>query len=255
MTEKIRLARVLLTNDDGIDAPGLAVLAAIAAELAEEVWVIAPEHEQSGSSMTLGLHHALRVFPHGSRRYAVNGSPTDCIALASHLLRDTKPQLLLSGINAGHNLGDAANLSGTVGAALAGLMAKLPSIAISQCCDRGRDYIRWDTARQHVPSLLQALLNQGWRKETCLSINIPDLPPESITEAVWVRQAPRTISGFTVEQRTDLRSHDYYWVNINRSADAPAKDTDLAAIRNGKIAISCLGLDRSRDIAHEPIAL
>jgi 5'-nucleotidase len=255
MAEPIRLARILLTNDDGIDAPGLAILAAIAGELADEVWIVAPEHDQSGTSMTLGLHQARRVYPRGARRYAVNGSPGDCVALAAHLMRDNKPQLLLTGINAGSNAGDDTNLSGTVGAALTGLMLKIPSIAISQCAERGQAYIRWDTARQHLPALLQALMQQGWRRDTCLSITLPDVAPEAVKEAVWCRQAPRTITGFRAEQRLDLRGQDYYWLGINRTPDEAAPDTDRYAVRQGQIAISCLGLDRSRPVAHAAIPL
>jgi 5'-nucleotidase len=256
MTEKIRLARVLLTNDDGIDAPGLAVLTAIAGELADEVWIIAPEHDQSGTSLSFGLHHARRVYTRGVRRFSVSGTPADCVVLSQHLLNEARPQLLLCGVNAGANLGDDTNMSGTIGGALAGLMMKIPSIAISQCCDRGRELIRWDTTRQHVPALLQSLLHQGWRKDHCLSINIPDVAPDKISEAVWVRQASRTITSFKVEQRLDLRGQDYYWLTADRrQPETPAADTDLAAIRRGQIAITCLGLDRSKDVSHEPIKL
>lgn len=256
MEDKIRLSRVVLTNDDGIDAAGLAVLAEIAADLADEVWIFAPEHDQSGVAMSLALHHPRRVFPRGRLRYAVSGSPADCVALAHHIMRDNRPQLLLSGINIGQNAGDDTNLSGTLGAALMGLMLRIPAIGISQSFSGERRNIRWDTARAHLPHLLQTLLQQGWRKETCLSINMPDLPPEEVREAVWTRQAPRTITGMNVEKRTDLRGFDYYWLNLARPQhEHVAEDTDIAALRRGQISVSCIGLDRSRSMQQDSIGL
>jgi 5'-nucleotidase len=256
MYEKIRLSRILITNDDGIEAEGLQVLTDVAAELADEVWVIAPTHDQSGTALSIGLHHASRVYPRGKNRFAVSGSPADCVALSSFLMKDARPQLLLSGINVGENIGDDTNISGTLGAALTGLMLRIPSIGISQCYTGDRKTIQWDAARKHLPNLLQSLLQQGWRKETCLSINIPALPADDIEEAVWTRQAARTINGFTVAMRTDLRGGDYYWLNLTHPQSLQVTDdSDVAALRRGQISISCIGLDRSREADNENISL
>ena len=127
-----RLERILITNDDGIDAPGLEVLEAVARELADEVWVVAPDHDQSGISTAISIHHPLRVTPRGERRFSVSGTPADCVAMALQQLMDQPPQLLLSGINKGANLGVETLFSGTVGAAMTGLLMGIPSIALSQ---------------------------------------------------------------------------------------------------------------------------
>ncbi len=245
MNDKIRLPRILVTNDDGFDAPGLELLTEIAADIADEVWVVAPEHDQSGVSMQITQHQPVRVFARGARRFAVNGTPSDCVALAmTHLMKANPPQLLLSGINAGYNCGDDTNLSGTVGAALIGLMLGVPSIAISQSCANRKD-VRWDTARTHLPTVLQLLLQQGWRKETCVSVNLPDADPDQVHDVAWTRSGQKNISGFKVEARDDLRDGSYFWLALQRGNPEPDNASDLAALKRNQIALSCLALDRS----------
>ena len=158
-----KVPRVLLTNDDGIDAPGLAVLEAVAAELAHEVWVVAPEHDQSGTSHSISLHSPLRVSRQGERRFGVAGTPGDCVVMGvRHLMRDTPPTLILSGINRGGNLGVETMFSGTVGAAMTGLLLGLPSFALSQTFSN-RDNVRWDTARALAPGVIRQLLGDRAR--------------------------------------------------------------------------------------------
>ena len=134
MTASSRLlSKVLLTNDDGFDAPGLRTLAEVAEELAEEVWIVAPNHDQSGTSHSLSLHTPLRVSHKDERRYSVSGTPGDCVVMAvRHLMMSGRPDLILSGINRGANLGIETVLSGTVGAAMTGLLLGIPSMALSQ---------------------------------------------------------------------------------------------------------------------------
>lgn len=245
MNDKIRLPRILVTNDDGFDAPGLELLTEIAADISDEVWVIAPENDQSGTSMQVTLHQPLRVTTHSARRFAVRGTPADCVAVAlNHFMKECPPQLILSGINAGYNCGDDTNLSGTVGAALAGLMLGVPSVAVSQACPNRKE-VRWETARAHLPTVLQILLQQGWRKETCVSVNLPDAPPDQIQDMVWTRSSQKNISAFRIDARTDLRDGDYFWLALNRSAGELDNASDIAALKRNQIAVSCLGLDRS----------
>src|ERR1700744_6284857 len=167
--------RVLLTNDDGIDAPGLAALEAVAAEIAEEVWVVAPEHDQSGTSHSISLHSPLRVSQQGERRFGVAGTPGDCVVMAvRHLMRDAPPALVLSGINRGGNLGVETMFSGTVGAAMTGLLLGLPSIALSQTFSNA-SHVRWDTARALAPGVIRQLLAISHDAPTCLNVNFPDI--------------------------------------------------------------------------------
>jgi 5'-nucleotidase len=168
-----RIERILITNDDGIDAPGLEVLEAVARELADEVWIVAPEQDQSGISHALSIHHPLRVKARGERRFSVSGTPADCVAIGLRELMDKPPQLLLSGINKGANLGVETMFSGTVGAAMAGLLLGVPSIALSQFFTR-RDAVKWDTARALAPDVIRAVIGMEWAADVCLNINFPD---------------------------------------------------------------------------------
>src|SRR5215472_3880578 len=155
------LKRILITNDDGIEAPGLAVLERIAAELAEEVWVVAPEHDQSGVSHAVSLHHPVRISRRGERRWAVTGTPGDCAVMAiSHLMQEAPPQLLLSGVNRGANLGIETVFSGTVGGAMTGMMLGVPAIALSQAWS-DFDRVPWETAARLGPGIVRRLLDIG----------------------------------------------------------------------------------------------
>src|SRR5215510_5823550 len=159
---KPAVERVLLTNDDGIDAPGLAVLEAVAATLAREVWVVAPEHDQSGTSHSISLHSPLRFSDRGERRFGVVGTPGDCVVMAvRHLMLEAPPTLVLAGINRGANLGVETVFSGTVGAAMAGLLLGVPSIALSQTFT-DREAVKWDTARSLAPGVIRKLVAIGW---------------------------------------------------------------------------------------------
>jgi 5'-nucleotidase len=185
------LDRILLTNDDGIDAPGLAVLADIAAELAGEVWVVAPQHDQSGVSHAISLHHPLRVVPEGERRYGVTGTPGDCVVMGvCHLMREAPPDLILSGVNRGANLGMETVFSGTVGGAMTGMMLGIPSIGLSQVfTDRGR--VPWDVARTLGAGVIRQLLAIGWSAETCLNVNFPDRALDQVGPPTLCRQVDR----------------------------------------------------------------
>ena len=239
-----RLERILITNDDGIDAPGLEALEAVARELADEVWVVAPDHDQSGISTAISIHHPLRVTARGERRFSVSGTPADCVAMALQQLMDSPPQLLLSGINKGANLGVETLYSGTVGAAMTGLLMGIPSIALSQYFTR-RDAVRWDTARTLAPGVIHQLLGKGWEQSACLNINFPDVPAGQAGPVQITRQGQGRMDGVNVNERTDFREASYYWLNITRHQRPEAADTETEVVTQGGISVTPLQFDRS----------
>ena len=248
------LDRILLINDDGIEAPGLAILERIAAELASEVWVVAPEHDQSGVSHAVSLHHPIRATPRGPRRWAVTGTPGDCVVMGlSHLMRGSPPQLLLSGVNRGANLGIETVFSGTVGGAMTGMMLGIPSIALSQAWTN-REAVRWETAAALGPRIVQDLMNIGWSSGTCLSINFPDLPADEAGPLTLARQGAGSVEGMDVEPRIDPRGFTYYWVSFRRGDRDQGPESDVAALNAGRVVVTPLRYDRTDEEAYAILA-
>jgi 5'-nucleotidase len=237
--------RILLTNDDGARAPGLAVLERIAARLSDDVWVVAPETDQSGTSHSISLHHPLRVLPEGERRYTVRGTPSDCVLLAmGHLMADDPPDLILSGVNCGANISDSVAYSGTVGAAMTALLLEIPAIALSQAFfDRHR--IPWETAETLAVPVIRSLLEAGCPSDVCFNVNFPDRPVDEVAGLAFARPAKGSISGVVIEPRNDTREEPYYWLGFERSPErVQAADSDVEALRRGRIAVSPLRFER-----------
>ncbi len=249
------LDRVILTNDDGIDAPGMAVLEEIAAQLAKEVWVVAPEKDQSGQSHAISLHHALRVHERGPRRFAVTGTPGDCAAMGlCHLMKDHPPQLMLSGVNRGVNLGIETVFSGTVGGAMTSMMLGVPAIALSQAFTDRRN-VPWDTARTLGAATIQKLVETGWSKNACLNVNFPPIPASEVGPIALAKQGEGLIGGMNVETRTDPRGMTYHWLNFHRSDRPQSPGTDYSAMRAGRIVVTPLRYDRTDEDAYNDLAL
>ncbi len=243
------LDRILLTNDDGIDAPGLAVLADIAAELADEVWVVAPQHDQSGVSHAISLHHPLRVVEEGERRYAVTGTPGDCVVMGvCYLMKDAPPDLILSGVNRGANLGMETVFSGTVGGAMTGMMLGIPAIGLSQTFS-DRERVPWDVARTLGAGVIRQLLAIGWNADTCLNVNFPDRALTEVGPPTLCRQGLGLISGMNVESGTDPRGIGYHWINFRRSPREQGPDSDADAVAAGRIAVTPIRYDRTDEPA------
>ncbi|MDR5813701.1 MULTISPECIES: 5'/3'-nucleotidase SurE [unclassified Caballeronia] len=239
------LQRVLITNDDGIDAPGLAVLEAVASELGHEVWVVAPEHDQSGTSHSISLHSPLRVSRRSERRFGVQGTPGDCVVMAArHLMKDAPPTLVLSGINRGANLGVETMFSGTVGAAMTGLLLGLPSIALSQTF-RDRDNVRWDTARMLAPGVIRQLLAISHDAPTCLNVNFPDCDASAAGPLTVTRQGVGLVEGIDVVAEVDPRGIDYHWLRFQRGPRPNSPDSETAVVGSGRVAVTPLHFDRT----------
>lgn len=234
--------RILLSNDDGIGAEGLVILERIARGLSDDVWIVAPSTEQSGAGHSLTLHQPLRPIKVGDRRYTVSGTPTDCVMVAvNHILEDRRPDLVLSGINMGGNMGEDVHYSGTVAAALEATLLGVPAIAISQIVgDVGP--VPWATAEHHVPGLIKRLCTAGWPEQVMININIPDRAPDKIVAVVATAQGKHKL-GDDLILRNDPRGRPYIWIGARRSADAALEGTDLKAVDEGRIAVTPLNVD------------
>jgi 5'-nucleotidase len=244
---ELSTARILVTNDDGIYAPGLAVLEQVARTLSEDVWVVAPETEQSGAGHSLTLLRPLRIHDLGPKRFAVNGTPTDCVMLAvNELMKGQRPTLLLSGVNRGANLGEDITYSGTVAAAMEGTLLEVPSIALSQVTLDG-DEPRWATPMQHAAAVIrQLVLRAPWPKNTLMNVNFPDVDPDQVAGVRAVRQGQRRI-GNNMVRNIDPRGRAYYWVGTARDDEASAPGTDIHTVNAGAIAVTPVYMDLTHD--------
>jgi 5'-nucleotidase len=251
--QAFRLRRVILTNDDGIDAPGLRVLEEVAATLASEVWIVAPDHDRSGTSHSISLHAPLRISQLGERRYAISGTPGDCVVMAvRHLMRDAPPDVVLSGINRGANVGAETVFSGTVGAAMTGMLLGFPSIALSQMFRRAAA-VRWDTARALAPTVLRRLLQASGSKPMCLNVNFPDVPADQAGGLTVTTQGTGLVHDISVESLVDPRGVPYHWLRFERGPRANDPGTETAVIMGGGIAVTPLRFERTDDDAFESL--
>ena len=243
--------RILVTNDDGIHAEGLRALERIAAHLTDDVWTVAPEMEQSGASRALTLSAPLRVRQLTERRFAVFGTPSDCVMLGfQDLVGGAKPDLVLSGVNRGQNLGEDVTVSGTVAGALQGMALGVPGIALSQSLKVFHDSERalYHTAETYGPGIIRKLLEAGWPKDVIINVNFPDLEPEQVEAVEVTSQGFREVLDAHAERRTDLRGRDYYWMGFRGRQDTAPEGTDLYAIRHGRISVTPLHID----LTHRP---
>lgn len=236
--------RILLTNDDGIHAPGLKIMEKIAREISDDVWIIAPETDQSGSSHSLTLNIPLRVREISNRHFAVQGTPTDCVIMGvRHIVQGAKPDLILSGVNRGQNLADDVTYSGTVAGAIEGATLGIRSIAFSQSYGFQKDRkLRWHTAEHHGADVVRMLLEFGFPATTFFNINFPDTEPEEVAGTAITTQGQRDQDILRVDERLDGRGNPYFWYAFNRTPSSPKKGTDLWAIYNNYLSITPLVL-------------
>jgi 5'-nucleotidase len=196
--------KILVTNDDGIHAPGLAVAERIARKITDDVWVIAPETDQSGVAHSITLSDPIRMREAGDRKFAIRGTPTDCIIMGLKVAIGGKPDLVISGVNRGQNMADDITYSGTVAGAMEGTLLGIPSIALSQAY--GFDTVDrppWETAEVHAPDIIAKLIEAGFGSGILFNINFPNCAPNKVKRVVLTRQGRRVPDWLKVEQRMD----------------------------------------------------
>lgn len=237
--------RILVTNDDGIHAPGLEACANIARALSKDVWVVAPESDQSGVSHSLSLNDPLRMRDIEAKRIAVKGTPTDCVIMAvRHIMAEKKPDLILSGVNRGMNLAEDVTYSGTVAGAMEGTVLGIPSVALSQCLGpdrRGDD--AFSTAEAHAPGIIKKILKKGIPAGSLVNINFPACEPEEVKGTLVTVQGKRDQELLKIEPRHDGRGNPYYWIAFHRRKWTSPKGTDLWAVEHGHISVTPLRID------------
>lgn len=241
--------RILLSNDDGFLAPGLACLAAALRERAE-VHVVAPERDRSGASNSLTLTRPLRVQRGSNGFYYVDGTPTDCVHLAITGLLEHEPDIVIAGINRGANLGDDVIYSGTVAAAMEGRFMGLPAIAVSLV---GKAGVHYETAARVVLDLLDRMGEDPLPADTILNVNVPDLPLDQIAGREATRLGHRH-KAEPVVQSADPHGNPIYWVGAPGAEADAGPGTDFFAVRRGYVSITPLHVDLTRYAALDQIA-
>ncbi len=244
------VGRILVSNDDGINAPGIKTTIKIAKALSDEVWVVAPTEEMSGASHSLSLSKPLRMKKLGPRRFAVGGTPTDCVMVATrHLMKDKLPDLILSGVNFGQNIAEDVSYSGTVAVAKEGTLLGIPSIAMSQAINFadpiGTRMPRFEVAEKFAPAIIRKLLKAQWQKGTLININFPDIGPREKPEICVTKQGRRDKRILGLEARTEPYGNTYFWYSFERHLSTPHKGTDIEAIMQGNISITPLHMDHT----------
>jgi 5'-nucleotidase len=237
--------RILVTNDDGIHSPGLDACAEIARELGDEVWIVAPEYDQSGVSHSLSLNDPLRLRQVGERHFAVKGTPTDCVIMGARHLMKEMPDLVLSGVNRGRNVAEDVSYSGTVAGAIEGTVLGIPSFALSQAYSfHTKSQPNYATSIKHGPALIRKILDSQMPEGILVNINFPDCSPDKVAGVAVAQQGKRNQELLKIDARNDGRGNPYFWIAFGRGPIAEAgHGTDLRALSEQKISVTPLRLD------------
>jgi 5'-nucleotidase len=237
--------RILLTNDDGVRAPGLAALRDIAAELSDDVWVVAPDDNQSAVGRSISLHEPITRSRLEDRVWAIRGTPSDCVVIAlKHIMSDHPPDLVLSGVNSGQNLAEDLTFSGTVAGALMGTQMGVPSVALSLAKGfQGARSLPWDTARDCGAEVVRDLTKAGWPRSVTLNVNIPDVPVGQVRGVQMTRQGRRDHRMVGLDSRAHPRGGDYHWILYGADKSEPDAGTDLRAIYDGYVSVTPIMTD------------
>ncbi|WP_417670461.1 5'/3'-nucleotidase SurE [Roseibium sp.] len=236
--------RILITNDDGIHSAGLDALERIAKTLSDDVWVIAPETDQSGVAHSLTLSDPLRLRQISDRHFALRGTPTDCVIMGVRKVLPDMPDLILSGINRGQNLAEDVTYSGTVAGAMEGSILGIRSIAVSQAYnwDVGSEP-NYGTAEAHAPELFKKLLDFPMARHTLLNVNFPACSADEVKGTKVTVQGHHEQSGLTIAERRDGRGYPYYWLGFQDRGQSILDNSDLHAIGDGYISVTPLRID------------
>jgi 5'-nucleotidase len=244
--------RILLTNDDGIHAPGMGVLERIARTLSDDITIVAPSTEKSGAGRSLTLTKPLRLRQVGEKRFAVAGTPTDAVMMAlARIMKDNPPDLILSGVNRGANLGEDVSYSGTVSAAMEGALAGIRSIALSQVYAKAGagPNVSFAAAEAWGEKVLRPLLDASWTPRSLYNINFPARDPDAVRGIRVVPQGLRDYGQTEIIERTDPRGFDYYWIKLAGMPSTPAHSTDLEAAADGWVTVTPLHCDLTNHAA------
>ncbi|TXI00835.1 MAG: 5'/3'-nucleotidase SurE [Rhizobium sp.] len=247
--------RILLTNDDGIHAEGLAALERIARTLSDDIWVVAPETDQSGLAHSLSLSEPLRMRKVSDRHFALRGTPTDCVIMAIRKVLDGKPDLVLSGVNSGSNVADDVTYSGTIAGAIEGTLQGVRSFALSQAYiyDNGARVVPWEVAEAHAPELLDKLMHVDLPDGTFLNLNFPNCLPDEVEGAEVTAQGNLAFN-VQVEERADGRGFPYYWLRFGERSGIFRPGTDIQALKQNRISVTPLKLDLTDYSAQDRVA-
>ena len=247
--------RILLTNDDGIHAEGLDALERIARTLSDDVWIVAPETDQSGFAHSLSLSEPLRLREVGEKRFALRGTPTDCVIMGARHVLPGMADLVLSGVNSGSNVADDVSYSGTVAGAIEGTMLGIRSVALSQAynfADQER-VVPYQTAEALAPPILEKLLADSWDPDVLININFPNCSPEQ-ARGTQVTSQGRLAHGLSVDHRRDGRGIPYFWLRFERAEQEALEGTDLHAVRAGYVSVTPLQLDMTAHAMRDRLA-
>ncbi|MEE2746789.1 MAG: 5'/3'-nucleotidase SurE [Pseudomonadota bacterium] len=248
-------ARVLIVNDDGIDAHGIKMLERIVKDLCDDVWIVAPTVQQSATGHSLTLRRPLRIINYGPKKFAVDGTPTDCVLLAvNQIMKDSLPDFVLSGINHGQNVGEDMTYSGTIAAAIEGTLSGIPSIALSQAMNAedfrntGNNVSKsYSAASRFVADVLKIITELSFPKDVLLSVNFPPSRDGNIAGIEVTRSGTGQKFGDHILQKQDPRGHPYYWIGERKCDPRELKGTDVEAIAKNTISVTPISVDLTHD--------
>lgn len=247
--EKLAEARILISNDDSIHSDGIKVLEDIARSISPNVWVVAPETQQSAAGHSLTIHSPLRIKEYDSRHVSVFGTPTDSVLVGvQQVMKAFRPHVVLSGINHGENTADDVTYSGTIAAAIESTLMSIPSIALSQDFDEVHGKPEFSVAREYLPDLLRSLQGMEWDNNVLLSINIPARKQGVKPEIRVVPQGHYSVEKQEMDFRTDPRGRPYFWIGAPPARDIMDQTKDIGVLKAGHITVTPLSLN----LTHHP---